>query len=54
MPGLLRVDNGICLYSDCHRDVPDGINIELCPKHLERAFAAYLITNDEARERLNL
>lgn len=38
-------DEGICEYRNCHRDIPDGISIQLCNKHLELAFAAYLIAN---------
>ena len=40
-------DAGICQYSHCTGDVPDGIAIQLCPKHLRTAYAAFLITNPD-------
>lgn len=40
-------DEGVCEYRNCKRDIPDGISIQLCNKHLELAFAAYLIANPD-------
>lgn len=41
-----HTDNGVCLYASCNGPVPDGISIQLCPKHLSRAYAAFIITTD--------
>ena len=42
---LNNTDEGVCLYASCNGPVPDGITIQLCPKHLSRAYAAFIITN---------
>lgn len=36
-------DEGICQYRDCEHEIPDGISIQLCKRHLEIAYAAYLL-----------
>ena len=38
-------DEGICQYSTCNGQVPDGITMKLCTKHLQHAYAAYLLAN---------
>lgn len=38
-------DDGVCQYRNCERDIPDGISIQLCDKHLRLAYAAYLLAN---------
>ena len=36
-------DDGVCQYGECDGDVPDYITVRLCEKHLQIAYAAYLI-----------
>lgn len=43
-PSPKNLDEGICQYAHCHGPVPDGISIQLCPKHLRTAYAAFIIT----------
>lgn len=38
-------DDGVCQYRKCERDIPDGISIQLCIKHLRLAYAAFLIAS---------
>lgn len=40
-------DEGICQYKECKGDVPNGITMQLCDKHLRLAYAAFLIANPE-------
>lgn len=42
-PRPANKDEGICQYAHCGADVPDEITVQLCNKHLERAFAAYVL-----------
>lgn len=47
LQSIRNQDEGICQYARCAGPVPDSITIQLCPKHLERAYAAYLITHGD-------
>lgn len=40
-------DEGVCQYRDCRLDIPNGITMQLCNKHLRLAYAAFLIANPE-------
>lgn len=43
-------DEGICLYGNCRGDVPDGITIQLCRKHLRTAYAAFILANSDVAQ----
>lgn len=43
-PRLTNRDEGICQYAHCGAEVPDGITMQLCTKHLRLAYAAHIIT----------
>lgn len=47
-------DEGICLYAGCRHDIPDGITIQLCQKHLRTAYAAFIIANPDVAHEANV
>jgi hypothetical protein len=40
-------DEGVCQYRNCTKDIPDGISIQLCTKHLRLAYAAFLLAHGD-------